>query len=89
MIEYISAVNKSLGSDQKQNLKSTQSAKNKLGRSITSKVDIKKGSILIPEMICLKSPGNGLLWREKDLILNKAAKNDILAGKTIKKNDFR
>jgi len=42
-----------------------------------SKVPIKKGTILTEEMLTLKSPGTGLKWKEKDLILGKKAVRDI------------
>lgn len=49
----------------------------KLVRSLVSKKFIKKGTKITEDMLCLKSPGDGLIWRESNKIINKNAKFDI------------
>jgi len=51
--------------------------RNKLMRSLVSKNFIKKGVKIMEEMICLKSPGDGILWRDRHQIIGKYAKLDI------------
>lgn len=88
LVDYLSATKISMGDEDKVVLKVTNFAKNKLAKSITSKVKIKKGTILDDSMICLKSPGNGILWREKKMIIGKKAKKDIDEDLTLFENDF-
>jgi len=51
--------------------------KTKLMRSLVSKQLIKKGQVITEDMITLKSPGDGIIWRERNSILGKRAKFDI------------
>ncbi|MFW9930755.1 MAG: N-acetylneuraminate synthase family protein [Candidatus Thorarchaeota archaeon] len=53
------------------------STKNKLMRSLVSKQQIKKGQVITKEMLTLKSPGDGILWRDYLTIVGKKAKVDI------------
>ena len=88
LIDYIRAIELAMGDGIKTINPDTKLAKEKLARSITSKVDIKKGDILTLDKICLKSPGTGLTWSEKNLIINKKSKFDIDADITLKTTDF-
>lgn len=88
MIEYIRLSEKAKGDGIKVFNPATNSAKMKLARSVTSKVDIKEGTVVSEEMICLKSPGDGLLWRDRGLIIGKKANKDISADSTLSPNDF-
>ncbi len=63
-------------------------AKNKLARSLVSKIKIKKGEVLTEEMLTLKSPGTGLLWRERNKIIGKKAKINIDKDITLKEEYF-
>ena len=63
-------------------------AKTKLGRSLVSKIDIKKGTILTEDMLCLKSPGDGILWRDRATLLGKKAVQDLEKNITLKENYF-
>jgi sialic acid synthase len=51
--------------------------KEKLERSLCSDKQISKGQILQEKDLILLSPGGGLAWEEKDLILGKKASRDI------------
>jgi hypothetical protein len=39
-------------------------------------------------MLCLKSPGTGIKWREKEIIIGKIALRDLKADITLKIEDF-
>ncbi len=67
----------------------TETAKVKLARSITSKVNIEKGTKLTEHMLTLKSPGDGLKWKEKEFILGKKAVHDIPSDVTLRTEDFK
>lgn len=88
MIKYIREASKTLGDGQKIVDPATTSAKIKLARSITSKLPIKQGTKLTESMICLKSPGDGLIWRDRHCLLGKIALRDIAADETLQEMDF-
>jgi len=77
LVEYIRATEKSMGDGVKTINPATKAAKEKLARSLTSKVSIAKGTVLEEDMLTLKSPGTGLKWVEKDRLLGKRAVKDI------------
>ncbi len=88
LINYIKEARKTIGDGVKDFDPVVLPAKKKLARSIVSKVPIKKGTILTENMIALKSPGTGLKWKEKDLILGKKANIDIKEDVILEPNQF-
>ncbi len=88
MIKCIRDARKTIGDGIKTIDPVTQAAKEKLARSLVSKIPIKKGTVLTEDMLVLKSPGTGLKWKEKDMILGKKAIVDIEADVTLQKNFF-
>lgn len=49
----------------------------KLMRSLVSKQYLKKGTVITEDKVALKSPGDGIIWRESYKIVGKLAKVDI------------
>jgi sialic acid synthase len=83
LVEYIRATELAMGDGTKEFNPAVLSAKHKLARSITSKVKIHKGQQITEEMLCLKSPGDGILWRDRALVVGKKALADIEPDVTI------
>ena len=75
--KYIHNIPIIMGSFEKKQEQNILINKQKLMKSITSNTIIKKGEILSEDMICLKCPGNGLLWKEKNKIIGKKSNIDI------------
>jgi len=88
LIQYINTIQLAMGDGIKKVNPATKEAKEKLARSLTSSSKIKKGELLTEEKICLKSPGTGIKWTDKDIILNKVAKTDIDSDVTLRLDDF-
>lgn len=88
LVEYIRATEKSMGDGDKTINPATKAAKEKLARSLTSKINISKGTILQEDMLTLKSPGTGLKWVEKDKLLGKKAVQDIESDVTLLEKYF-
>jgi sialic acid synthase SpsE len=89
LIDYIGAISKAMGDGKKTKIsESINVAKTKLARSLVSKINIKKGTILTEEMICLKSPGDGIIWRDRSKLIGKKAVNDIKSNITLKFDYF-
>jgi sialic acid synthase len=78
-----------IGDGAKEVSESIAGARKKLCRSLVSKCHIRKGITVTEDMLCLKSPGTGLLWRERNKILGKTAKCDIPEDVTLSEDDFK
>lgn len=88
LIDYIRGIEIATGDGEKIVNPATKAAKEKLARSITSKEFIPANTIITEEMICLKSPGTGLKWKQKNEILGKKSPHDVEANVTLNPNDF-
>lgn len=77
-----------MGSGEKNILNREMPNRKKHFQSIIACKMIKKGDILVEEMIGFKSPGIGLLKNEKNLILGKKAKRAIPKDSFLKLEDF-
>ena len=88
LVEYIRATELARGDSDKQFNPVVNGNKHKLSKSLTSIVDIPGGIVLTEDMICLKSPGNGIHWRDRNTILGKKTKNNIKADVTLNIDDF-
>jgi 3-deoxy-D-glycero-D-galacto-nononate 9-phosphate synthase len=64
-------------------------AKNKLERSIACKADIEAGEIITIDKLHLLSPGDGIKWRDRELLLGKTAKVKIPGDEIIYFNMVR
>jgi sialic acid synthase len=62
-------------------------AREKLGRSVVTRVAIAAGRVVGEEMLTLKSPGTGLKWRERDQVVGRRAKRDIPADALVTRDD--
>ncbi|MEM8943658.1 MAG: N-acetylneuraminate synthase family protein [Planctomycetota bacterium] len=88
LVRYIRTCAIAMGEKRKFYNPVVDAAKAKLARSLTSAVTIPSGSVLTEEMITLKSPGDGLPWRERDQLLGKRAKADIPVDQTLTREHF-
>ena len=88
LVKDIRTVELAMGDGVKQINPITTVAKHKLARSLTSKSFIAQGVVLTENMLTLKSPGDGLKWKEKVLILGKQSVRDIEADVTLSREDF-
>jgi len=61
----------------------TQSAREKLERSIATKRAIKKGETITEDDVHMLSPGDGFKWRDKSAVIGKIASSDIPADEII------
>jgi sialic acid synthase SpsE/spore coat polysaccharide biosynthesis protein SpsF (cytidylyltransferase family) len=86
LLDYIRAIELAKGDGIKEINPATKAAKEKLARSITSNIDIKKGTIITEAMLCLKSPGTGLKWKQRNLLIGKKAVVDIASNLTLNIN---
>ena len=83
MVRDIRILEKSFGKKEMFIDPSVNVAKEKLERSIATNRTIKKGEIITEADIHLLSPGDGFKWVDKDAIIGKAAKEDLLKNEII------
>lgn len=62
-------------------------AREKLGRSVVTRVPIAAGQKITEDMLGLKSPGTGLKWRDRDQIIGRTTKHPIAADALITRDD--
>lgn len=64
-------------------------ARAKLGRSVVSATAIPPGAIITEDMLCLKSPGDGIRWRDRGQLLGKVARRQIPTDVTLDISDVQ
>lgn len=88
LMKYINDVPLYLGSSEKKVNDNVSCSKIKLMKSLTSTRNINKGETLTEEMICLKCPGDGILWKNRKLIVGRQAKYNISEDTTLAEDLF-
>ena len=64
-------------------------AKEKLERSIATRVALRAGDIITEDMLHMLSPGNGLKWAERSQLIGKTVKHDINPNELIRQEDVK
>ncbi len=88
VVRDIRNVERALGSGLIRVPDGVEAARIKLDRSLVSKTSIPAGTLLTEAMLCLKSPGTGLPWRDRNLIVGKSSRRDISADSILCEEDF-
>jgi sialic acid synthase SpsE len=88
LVRDVRSVERALGNGVKGVPESVQPAQARLGRSLVSQCCIPRGRRLKEEMLCLKSGGPGLKWRQRNRIVGRIARRDIPADVTLSERDF-
>ncbi len=88
LVKYTKSVPIMKGSYEKVFCPDVVSAKHKLMKSLTCTRIIKQGEIITENMLTLKCPGTGLMWKNRSLILGKKAIREIPEDTTLSVNDF-
>lgn len=83
MVKYIRECELAKGDGVKVMNPVVEAAKEKLARSLTSKMALPAGTILEEKHLVLKSPGNGLTWSQRHQVLGKKVIADIPPDATI------
>jgi 3-deoxy-D-glycero-D-galacto-nononate 9-phosphate synthase len=86
MVRDIRIIDKSMGTKSMFIVPDTISAKNKLERSIATNKNLPKGHIISEEDIHLLSPGDGIKWINKNEVIGKELKSELLKNEIIYSN---
>jgi N-acetylneuraminate synthase/sialic acid synthase len=77
MIRDLQRVHESLGSEMKRVHPSEFDAKKKMGKSIVARKKIRKGTVIVPELLTFKSPGTGIPPFRVEQVMGRVALEDI------------
>jgi sialic acid synthase SpsE len=88
MIRDIRAVERAMGTGEKRILERELPIRRRLTKSIVATKDIPAGTLLQREMLCFKSPGDGLNPGYLERIIGKRVVREIKADTSIKKEDI-
>ena len=83
MVEGIRAIEQAMGDGAKRVPDSVTAAKAKLSRSVVSRCEIRRGTRLTEEMLCLKCAGGGLTWFDRKRLIGRTARRDIEIDETL------
>ena len=87
MMRDIRNLDKSIGVEEMFIEPSVKLAREKLERSIATKRELKAGEIIREEDLHMLSPGDGLKWAQRDLIINKKVIHSIPSNEIIYLNN--
>ena len=88
VVRYIRTCAVAMGDGLKEYAPVVESARRKLGRSLTSRTAIPAGTTVTEDMLILKCPGTGLSWKRRDRVVGRKSLRDIPADKTLEEADF-
>lgn len=86
MMHHIRAVELSLGTKEIKQDPSVASAKTKLERSLASRVVIQAGEVITEDKVHMISPGDGMKWADRELVIGHIAKDTIPANTLLTKS---
>jgi sialic acid synthase len=88
VVRDIRNIETSLGKKVKQLHPAVRAAREKLARSLALQIPIAKGETLRESYLCMRSPGTGLSWDDRNNLLGKKAKRDLSANSLVYGDDF-
>lgn len=88
MVNAIREVELAMGDGVKRCLPDVRSARDKLARSLTTMVTVPAGTVLSDEHVVLKSPGDGIAWKDRHSVIGKRARLEIPADTTLSLGQF-
>lgn len=88
MVRDIRILDQSMGTEDIFIVPETAVAKEKLERSIATKRMLPKGHIITQDDIHMLSPGDGFKWSERDEVIGKTLKEDVLENEIIYKKNI-
>jgi sialic acid synthase SpsE/spore coat polysaccharide biosynthesis protein SpsF (cytidylyltransferase family) len=88
LVKYMREAALAMGDGRKEFDSVASAAQEKLERSLTSSTHIPAGTVLKEDMLTLRSPGNGIRWRDRVKILGRRARHDIAPYEMLGEVDF-
>lgn len=87
-VQHIRNTEKLLGDGCKKPTPGERNIMQQVRRSILAACDLKAGTVLTPEMLCFKRPGNGIKPEFADILIGRRIKRDILKEEVISWDDI-
>lgn len=89
MVRDIRLIERSMGVKEIHVANGVAEAREKLERSIASKVQIQKGTVITEDMLHMLSPGDGWKWADRDHVVGKTADQDIAQDEIVRPNQLK
>lgn len=83
LVANIRDLEKAMGLDEKRISEAEMRVRKKLAKSIAAQCDIEEGTTILPEMLTVKGPGEGLKPKYLPLLYGKTARHTIKADTLI------
>ncbi len=87
LVENVRRVEAALGSADKPLVEAVAGARAKLGRSLVTRTPLAAGTLLDESMLTLKSPGDGVSWTRRGLIVGHRLRRDLAADQVVQTED--
>lgn len=88
LVQQIRLVERALGEPRKPVAGGVNEVRQRLGRSLVTRVELQEGEMVDESMLALKCPGNGLGWEQRGQIVGRAARRSIAANEQLNPADF-
>ncbi|QGJ70995.1 Spore coat polysaccharide biosynthesis protein spsE [Planctomycetales bacterium 10988] len=88
LVEQVRQVERALGRADKPVSPRTTPFREKLGRSLTVKQSLPKGTSIQEAMLTLKCPGDGIPWQERQRVLGRRLNKSVQAGEMLREEDL-
>jgi sialic acid synthase SpsE len=88
LVASIRQVEAALGRADKPVADGARIQRDKLGRSLVTRVPIARGTIVEESMLTLKCPGDGLGWSDRDQVVGRTAQRDLPADEMLRADDI-
>ncbi|MEK6239660.1 MAG: N-acetylneuraminate synthase family protein, partial [Planctomycetales bacterium] len=88
MIGNIRDVEAAMGRDDKPVPDDTRGVKDRLGRSLVTKVALPAGALVQESMLTLKCPGDGVPWPKRGRVIGRRVRRDVAADEKIREEDL-
>ncbi len=87
MVRGVRAVEAALGDGVKRVPEAVADARQRLGRYVVTKFRVPRGTRLTESMLCLKTSGEGVSWRQRKHLIGKIARRDIPQDEQVTHDD--
>jgi sialic acid synthase len=89
LVQHVRSVELALGRDDKPPLPAVAPIRARLGRSLVARTRLNAGAVVEEPMLVLKSPGDGIAWSERALVVGRRLARDVEADEQLALEDLQ
>lgn len=88
LVQHVREVESAIGTGTKSLIPQVLPMRAKLGRSLVTMQPLAAGTTIDASMLTLKSPGNGVAWSDRHLLIGRRLRHDLPADSTLRLEDL-